>query len=650
MLKLMRDSFHHLKWILLAVVGAFILGFVFIDMGLGGGGFGGATDDRAFAARVNGDTITYNDYSRALKNVEEMYRNAYGQQFTPEMAQQMNLPQQVIESLVDQQLLFQEAERMHLSASPEEVRKKLLSIPTFMENGKFVGMELYNRYVTGPLGYASAADFEEDLAREIALQKIESALQTSVVLSPKSIDAEYRRANENAKVRFVVMPSPPESALTATPAETEAYYKNHQSEYTHGDQRTIRYLLADFAKIRADLNPTDEELRRIYEAEKNRFKRPAAAHVLHILVKSEPGATTEADAAARTKAQSIVQQLRAGADFAKLARESSEDPSSSGKGGDMEWVEMGQTVEPFERAIFSIPLDQISDPIRTQEYGYHIVKVVERRPESMQSFAEAKPMLAARSASDMAKDVARAEINRVNAVIKQKKPANVQEFVALGTGRVTSNDSGWFDRSGRIEGLGSHAPLTQWAFSAKEGDVSDPIGTPRGVAIAYVAGIRPSGISPLAEVRERVEQDVKKEKARQAARTQLAQMMAGAPNVDAIAQKLGQQAQEATVDRLGSIAGIQGETAQFVEAALSANVGQLQGPITVGNGAVAFQVLAQKKVTPAELAQNRTSFADRLRTEQARQLRSVLVDRLRKGAQVEINDAITRPTTTPAGV
>lgn len=650
MLKVMRDSFQQLRWILLAVVAAFVFGFVFIDMGMGGGGFGGATDDRAFAARVNGDTITFNDYSRALKNIEEMYRNAYGQQFTPEMAQQMNLPQQVIDSLVDQQLLFQEAERLHLSASPEEVRKRLLSIPTFNENGKFIGMELYNRYVTGPLGYTSAADFENDLAREIALQKIESALQSSVLLSPKSIDAEYRRTNENAKVRYVVLPSPPEANLTATPAEIEAYYKAHQSEYTHGEQRSVRYLLADFAKIRAELKPTDEELRKLYDAQKERFKRPAAAHVLHILIKSEPGTAPEADAAARAKAQSIVQQLRAGADFAKLARENSEDPSSSGQGGDMGFVDMGRTVEPFERAIFSIPLNQISDPIRSEEYGYHIVKVVERRPESTQSFEEAKPMLAAQSGSEMAKDVARAEINRVNAIIKQKKPENLQAFVALGTGRVTSNDSGWFDRSGRIEGLGNHAPLAQWAFGAEIGDISDPIGTPRGVAIAYVAGSRPAGITPLAEIREQVAEDVKKQKAREAARTQLAQMMIGAPNVDAIAQKSGQQAQEATIDRLGSVAGITGETAQFVETALASNIGEVKGPIVVGNGAVAFQVLEQKKVTEQDLAQNRAAFADSLRTEQARQLRSVLVDRLRKSATVEINDAITRPTTTPAGV
>lgn len=647
MLKAMRDSFQHLKWVLLAVVAAIIVGFVFIDMGLAGGNMSGA-QDAPFAARVNGETISYNDYYRALKNIEDMYRQQFGGQWTPEMAAQLNLPSQVIDMLVDQRLLAQEAERINLDASPEEVRKRLLSIPSFTENGKFIGMDLYNRYVTGPLGYANAAEFESDLAREIALMKMESALQNSVVVSPKAVDAEYRRTNENAKVRYVLLPAGPIEGITATPAEVEAYYRAHQSDYTHGEQRKVRYILADFARIRAEIQPTEAELRKAYDASKDQFQRPASAHVLHILVKSEPGATPEADAAARAKAEGLVAQLRAGADFATLARQNSEDPSSSGNGGDMGWVSMGQTVEPFERAIFSIPLNQISDPVRSSEYGYHIVKVVERRDAAVQPFEEARPALAARVANDMARDTASAEINRVNAIIKQNKPANADAFAALATGRLTSNDAGWVGRNEAIGALGFNQPLSQWIFAAKQGDITDrPTGTPKGIVLAYVEGTRGAGVSTLAEVREKVEQDVKRQKAREAARARLAQMMAGAPNIDAVAAKGGRPPQEVTVDHQGNVAGLTGDTAAFVSAALKANVGAIGGPVVVGDGAVAFQVVEQKKVTDAELAQNRAAFADRLRQQQARQLRSVLVERLRKSAEVEINDEITRPTTAP---
>lgn len=651
MLKVMRNSFHHLKWILIAVVAAFVFGFVFIDMGLGGGGIGRSGDIRNYAARVNGETISINEYQRAVANLESMYSQMYGQQFTPQMAEQMGLQRQVLDSLVDQRLLMQEARRLHLSATPEEIRNKLMEIPGFTENGKFIGMELYNNYVTGRLGYASPSAFEEDLARELTLQKMESALMNSIVISPKAAEAEYRRNNENAKIRYVVLPADPLSPnASVTPAEVEQYYKANIQKYAHGEQRQIRYLLADFAKARTQINPSDAELQAAYNANRTRYRTPGAAKVQHILIKVDPTAPPAADAAARAKAQGLVQQLRAGADFAALAKANSEDPSSSGNGGDMGWVDQGQTVQAFEQAIFSIPLNTISDPIRSQEYGYHIVKVTERREPGVRSFDEVKPELTSTVVNERSRELARTEINRINAILKQNKPKDPQAFANLANATVTSNTSGWFGRNEQIAGIGAHDPLTQWVFAAKPGDVSEPIGTPRGIAIAYVEGVRGAGTATLAEVRQQVEQDARLDKARQAARASLAQMMAGATSIDQVSAKAGQPAQESTVSRQGSIGGVTGDATPLIEAAIGANVGQLQGPIAVGNGAVAFQVIEQKKVTPAEFAQNKTSLVDTMRSQQARSLRQVLVQKLRKESEIELNDEITRPTTTPAGV
>lgn len=647
MLRQMRETFHNLRWALVAVVAAIVVGFVFIDMGLGGGAV--ASEERTFAARVNGETITYNDYYRALKNFEQMYSQAYGQQFTPEMAAAMGLPQQVIQRLVDQRLLAQEASRLNLDPTPQEIRAKLLTIPTFTQDGKFVGMELYTRYVTGPLGYPTAAAFEDDLARDIALEKMESALESSIMISRQAADAEYRRANESARIRYVLLPAA-QAAGNVTPAEVEAHYKANQAKYAHGEQRRVHYLLADYNKIRTQITPTPEELRKVYDAEKENYRRPGSAHVQHILVKVDPGASAEADAAARAKAQSIVQQLRGGADFATLARQHSEDPSSASSGGDMGWVDMGQTVEPFERAIFSIALNTISDPIRSQEYGYHIVKVVDRRESTVRGFDEVRPELASRVQTDKARDVARAEINRIHALVRQNKPGTPEAFGALANEKVTSNDGGWIGRNEQIAGIGAHKPLNEWVFSAKPGAISDPIGTPRGIAIAYVSGERAPGVAPLADVREQVEADVRQAKGREAARAALAQTMSGASAIDEVAAKAGQPVREANINRQGTVAGLSGDVGPLVDAAMSGKVGGLAGPVAVGDGAVAFEILEQKKVTDEELAQNRKTFVQTMREQQARNLRTVLIERLRKKATIQINDEITRPTTAPAGI
>ncbi|HMC21308.1 MAG TPA: SurA N-terminal domain-containing protein, partial [Thermoanaerobaculia bacterium] len=197
MLKLMRDNFQQLKWALLAVIAAFVIGFVYVDMGLGGAGRI-KEQDRAYAARVNGETISYREYDRALYYTEKNYEQMYRQPLTAEMIQAMGLPQQVLDSLVDQRLLLQQAEKLHLGATPEEVRKRILEIPMLNPDGKFVGNELYTRYVTGSLGYQSTSEFEDELGRDITLRKIESAMTNSIVVSPKAAEAEYKRVSENA--------------------------------------------------------------------------------------------------------------------------------------------------------------------------------------------------------------------------------------------------------------------------------------------------------------------------------------------------------------------------------------------------------------------------------------------------------------------
>jgi len=649
MLKVMRDQFHRLKWILIAVVGAFIIGFVFIDMGMGGAS-AGRTADVSYAARVNGETISFADFNRAVYNMEENYKRMYGQQFTPQMAASMGLDKQVLDSLVEQRLLLQQAERLHLTATPDEVRKKILEIPPLNPDGKFIGNELYQRFVVGQLRYDSTAAFEDDLARDITLEKLESALQSSMIVSPKAAETEYRRQNENAKIRYVLVPAQKVLAtVQVTPAEVEAYYRKNQSKYTHGEQRDLKYLVADVNRIRLTINPTEAELRKRYDTSKEDFKAQESAHILHILIKVPTTASPAEDAAAKAKAEALVRQLRSGADFGKLARENSGDPSSSGNGGDMGFIERGQTVESFDKAAFQVPLNTISDPIRSTEYGYHIIKVLGRRPAGYHPFEEVRAQLSAQMAEQTAKDQARDLMTGIAARLKQNKPKTPEEFTSYANDKISSNDTQWFAKTDQIPGLGFNSPLTTWAFGAKQGEVGDIVGTQRGPAVPYLFGVRPAGISALSEINDRVTQDAKLDKARELARTSLANAMSGSPSVDAIAGKVGATATETTVNRQGSISGLQGDTAALVEAAMTAKAGDLKGPIVVGDGAVAFQVTEIKKVEAAEAAKNSTQYMDALRAQQARSIRQSLMLRLRKDAKIEINPKVLQQNAPQQG-
>ncbi|MGZ8867547.1 MAG: peptidylprolyl isomerase, partial [Thermoanaerobaculia bacterium] len=576
MLNVMRERFNQLKWILIAIVAAFVFGFVFIDMGMGGAGGGAGADDRAYAARVNGETITYRDFDRALYYTEQNYRQMYGDQFTPEMMQSLGLEKQVLDGLIDQRLLIQEARRLNLEATPEEVRRRIMLIPTLNPDGKFVGAELYTRYVTGQLGYQSAAEFEDELARDITTSKMESALQSSIIVSPKAAEAEYRRINEVAKIRYVLYPAAREMAnVSATPAEVDQFYKTNQAKYAHGEQRMMKYLVADFARLRTMIQPTDAQLRQRYDANREQYRSGESARIQHILIKVDPTAAPDVDAAAKTRADSLVAQLRAGADFAALARQHSGDPSSSGQGGDMGFVERGQTVEPFDRAAFSIALNTVSDPIRTQEYGYHIIRVSERRPAAARPFEEVRPMLISQVTDEMAKEQARQEVARISSVVRNKKPATADEFAALASDKISANDTQWFSRNESIPGIGNNAQITQWVFGSKQGDVGDPIGTSRGIVVPYLAGIRAAGVAPLAEIRQRVEADARAAKARDIATSALRAAAAGAQAIDAVAAKTGLTAADTQVSRQAAIGGFTGDTTELVKAAMAAKQGEM---------------------------------------------------------------------------
>jgi peptidyl-prolyl cis-trans isomerase D len=644
MLKLMRDNFQQLKWALLAVVAAFVIGFVYVDMGLGGAGRV-RQEDRAYAARVNGETIPFREYDRALYYTEKNYEQMYRQPLTPEMIQAMGLHQQVLDGLIDQRLLLQQADKLHLNATPEEVRKRILQIPTLNPEGRFVSQELYNRYITGSLGYQSTAEFEDELAKDITLRKIESAMTNSIVISPKAAEEEYKRVSENAKIKYVMLATAREAGqVSVTPAEVDQYYKANQANYAHGEQRALKYLLADTNRIRSQIIPTEAELKKRYDASKEDYKRPESAHILHILIKVDPNAKAEEDAAAKAKAEGIVKQLRAGADFGKLAKDNSGDPSSSGKGGDMGFVERGMTVDPFDQAAFSIPLNTISDPIRSKEFGYHIIKVLERKPAGYRPFEEVRPMLSAQLSDQTSKDQARDAITKISAQMKQTKPKTPAEFAALANDRVSSNDTQWFTKTDAIPGVGNNPAVATWAFSGKQGDVGEILGTQRGPAIPYLYGIRPAGITDLSEIRPRVESDARNAKARKIAQQRLAEALP-ASNIDDLSKKLGVPALETTVTRQGYVSGFTGDTSPLVDAAMSAKIGEIKGPVVLPDGAVVLQVIEQKKVDPKAADENRATYAEMLRQQQARNLRTVLLQRLRKESKIEINPIVTQRNT-----
>ncbi|HUP63891.1 MAG TPA: peptidylprolyl isomerase [Thermoanaerobaculia bacterium] len=649
MLKVMRESFKHLKWVLILIVAAFVI-MVFADWGAGGSA--GTVTSQSFIARVNGEVIPISDFARTMYLTEQQYEQAYGSALTPEMREQLGLSQGVLNGLIEQKLLLQQAKRLNLVATDEEVRKRILALPVLNPEGQFVGQELYERYVTGNLGYPSAAAFEDEIKRELTLAKINSAMMNSLVIPESRVEEEYRRRNENVRIRYVLYPTDRALAgVTAGPAEVEAHYRENTFRYTHPAQRNVRYLLADLARIRSQMSISEEDLRAQYEASKEAYRQGDSVSAQHVLIRVEPSTTPEQDAAARQRAEEVLAKARAGEDFSQLAREFSEEPGAATTGGDLGFFTRGMMVPEFEEAAFALQPGQISEVVKTQ-FGYHVIRVNERRQNAIRPYEEVRSEIETSLADQRVRNAAREAIASARARLEATKPITLADLQSVTGQIVTFNDARWFGRTEPVQGLGRAPAINDWAFNqATVGETGPIMETPRGPVIPYLVGERPAGVLPLAEVRARVENEAKLAQARAIAQRELKGVFDSLGSIDAAASTLSLTPQEATVNRATSIQGLSGSSQALVEAAMASKTGETKGPVIVDDGAVVFTVLEETRFDKAVFDSQKTALLESIRQTEFRNLRASLIDDLRAKAEVAINsEALQQVAPSAAGM
>ena len=353
MLKTFRENFKHLKWVLWAVIAVFVI-FVFADWGMGAAGGGGGDVD--FAAKVGSSKITEVEFRREYVQAEERYRQMYGQSFSPELARAMNLPSQVLNSLVDRRLLRAETERLGLSVSDAEVTARILKMRDqqgnllFVKDGAFVGEVIYRRMLAG--ANLSPEGFEADTREQALMEKLNRFVTESSFVGEDELKADFEGRTVKAKIAYALVPAPALSPESIPDAEAEAHFKKSPADYQLPERRKAKYLLVESAQLRAEAarKVTDADIAAEYSKNLDSYRKGEEVTVRHILYKAD--GTPAADAAARAKADSAVKRLKGGADFAALAKAESEDPGSKASGGELGAISRGRMVKEFEDAAF----------------------------------------------------------------------------------------------------------------------------------------------------------------------------------------------------------------------------------------------------------------------------------------------------------
>ncbi len=638
MLKTMRNSFHHLKWTLFLVIAVFILGFVFFS-----GGSDPADASKQVVARVGKERITAVEFDRQYRAQVERYRQMYQGNFSPELERALDLPRNVLDSMIERMLRLESARRMNLSVSDEELAQKIVTLPYFQENNQFIGREKYERMLRA--SRLVPEQFEGEVREDMLLQKYGELVKASVVVPESEILREYAAKNDKATIEYVLVPaSRIESAAQPTDADLQQYLDKHKDRYRTPVQRRLKYLLVDKAKVRSKMKPTETDIAAEYAKRQDSFTVPEQVNVAHILISVKPDGGPKADEAAKAKAEGIAARAKArGADFAKLANENTDDPSGKTSGGQLPPFSRGQMVPEFEAQAFAMEPGEIRGPIKTQ-FGYHIIKFNSKTPARTRSLDEARPQLTA----ELSERLASGEVERIARELAEKlkkmSSATDEELRKLQSDVVNLNTTEWAAKGDPIPGIGANQKFADEAWGLSIGKVSAvPVTTARGVAFVKASEERPAGLPAFAELKPRLEQDWKVERREKDALAQLepaAKELSAGATLAALAPRYGTEVKTTTEFGPGGPIPEIGAAPELVAVVFQTPQGQAGPPVAVPTGFVLFRVLTRNEGSREAMQAQKEQLRETIRDREAERLTRSYLQQMRSEQKVEVNDQL----------
>jgi peptidyl-prolyl cis-trans isomerase D len=606
---------------------------------------GAGSGSDVIVAQIGDDTLTMQEVQRSVQAIMK------NRQVPPELLS--TYVPQMIEGMVNERALAYEAERLGYQVSDAELAQQIQSmIPSLFPDGKFVGKDMY----AGMLAQQNLtiADFERDIKRSILINRLRNIATQGAVVTPQEIEQDYKQRNEKAKVEYVkVTGEKYRNEVQPNEDEMRKYFEASKARYMVPEKRSLAILLADQAKLEATVNPTDADLERLYNQNKDSFRTPERVKVRHILLKTADKQAEEAKI--KAKAEDLLKQIKGGGNFAELAKKNSEDTGSAVNGGELgDWVTKGQTVPEFEKAAFTLPVGQTSDLVKTQ-YGYHILQVMAKEQAHLRSFAEARTELAAQWKKQRVSDLMEQATTRAQAALV-KDPARPEKVAAefnLQLIRVPSAGAG-----DPLPEVGVNKDFEESVGSLKKGEVSQPVALAGNkIAFAAVADVIPARQQTFEEVKAQVRETFIGSKlgdlAAKHANELAEKVKANGGDLRAAAKSMGLEVKSSDeFTRSGAVEGL--GAASYVQEAFTKPVGAILGPLGLSDGRALVKVLSHVPADMAQLAAQRASIRDEIKTRKSRDrntlFESGLREALKKSGKIKIHqDVVSRLTASYRG-
>lgn len=456
------------------------------------------------AATVAGAKVSQQELRAALNEQQERLRAQAEGQFDPAMFETPQVRRMVLETLITKRLLASQGRDARLAVSDQELAKHIASIPAFQENGQFSKTKY--EAVLSAQGMRQEV-FEARLRQDMLTQQLVFPVIAGSLPGRTAAEHWVKTQLEQREVAEARLMAEDYLARVSLPPDAaRKYYDANQGKFKSPEQVRAEFVVLSRDALAGQVIVSDAEIKAAYDARIDRYKegeRRRASHILIAVAKDAPEADVKK---ARAVAEEILAKLKqAPGDFAKLAKQYSQDPGSAQQGGDLGWFARGAMVKPFEDAAFQLSEGQISGIVRS-DFGFHIIRVTGAQAERVKPFAEVRDELANQLKQEAAaKKYAEAAEAFGNMVYEQGDSlAPVAEKWKLAVQRT-----GWLSRDAKLPPPFDNAKLAAALFSddvLKEKHNTEAIEVTPGVLVsARMVEYQPAVVQDFAAVKAGIE-------------------------------------------------------------------------------------------------------------------------------------------------
>ena len=521
MLKWLRK--YSKSWFIALAIGAIVVVFIFW-------GVGGLKSPRfQEVAEVNGAPILLATYLKQYHELLRQYQEQSQAELTPEVIKTLRLKEQVLSRLVEETLILQAAQRLGLQVSAPELQEQIRSYPFFQEEGKFNEKRYYLLLSRSRL---TPAEFEAQERQRLLIQKVIRQVTAFAKVSAGELQELFRLGHEAVAVRYLtVSPDRFLARLHPSEAEVERYYQEHQEDFRTPARVKVSYLLFSTKDYQDRVKVSAAEREEYQKDHADEFLRPKVIRARQLLLTVPPKATPEQRQRVAKQAQELLAKVRAGEDFAQLARAHSQDAHSREEGGDLGYLTRGQGKPEWEKVAFALKPGQVG--LASTPQGFHLIKVeevkeTEKAPDAAERAVQRLKEDKAKRLAQEAAQEARGELGRASfAEVGQKYGVTPKE-----TPLLAPNDP--------VPELGVQPLFNQAALQLKAGELSRVLDLPPGFAVLKALKFQPEEIPPLARLKDQVREALKKQQAKDEAEQEAARLLARLRQGEPLAQVAAQ--------------------------------------------------------------------------------------------------------------